>query len=309
MDWIGSAVLPSGAFLCSNPFWEVRLWPAGQFAAAKCGRWGADVAGILRAGEESLRYRDEVFRRLGWEYPRAYRAMIPAKISVTELKRYADAAETSFQQAYAPGVLSRTIAAKRPFFIEETEGLTSAEKGIALHFVMQHLDLANLRDRKLQEVIDELRSQVGRMAANDMLTIAEADSVDIMKIARFFSAPLGIRMLKAGRISREVPFTIEMPYSEVFPDLKDNTDTVKGREPAEEKILVQGMIDCLFEDAGGMTLLDYKTDYIPKGKRKEVRQAYRRQIEFYVRAAMSLYGQKKISSYIYFFWDGSVVEY
>ena len=45
---------------------------------------------------------------------------------------------------------------------------------------------------------------------------------------------------------------MSLPASVVYPDWQEG----------EEEVLVQGVIDCLFEDEEGLVLVDYKTDAI-----------------------------------------------
>ena len=59
-------------------------------------------------------------------------------------------------------------------------------------------------------------------------------------------------MQKATVIRREVPFTLAVPASEAYSHWRGE----------EETVLVQGVIDCIFEDEDGLVLLDYKTDGI-----------------------------------------------
>ena len=59
---------------------------------------------------------------------------------------------------------------------------------------------------------------------------------------------LGQRMLKADVLQREWMFTLRM-----------STEEAVGIA-SEESLLVQGAVDCCFEEGGGWILLDYKTD-------------------------------------------------
>ena len=49
--------------------------------------------------------------------------------------------------------------------------------------------------------------------------------------------------------------------------------------PENEILLIQGIIDCAFEEDGTMVLLDYKTDRVRDGE--ELAARYRDQLELY----------------------------
>ena len=59
--------------------------------------------------------------------------------------------------------------------------------------------------------------------------------------------------------------------------------------PAGETVLVQGVIDCYFEEEDGLVLLDYKTDRVHKAR--ELADRYRVQLDYYARALTQLTGK------------------
>ena len=76
----------------------------------------------------------------------------------------------------------------------------------------------------------------------------------------------------------------------------------------DEKVLVQGIIDCIIEEQDGLLILDYKTDVI-KGRfpggfdqaAKVMEARYRTQLEFYERAVQDIWKKNIKSKYLYFF--------
>ena len=121
--------------------------------------------------------------------------------------------------------------------------------------------------------------------------------IDLGKVETFFKSDIGKRALKAseeGRLSKEKPFTLKTERS--------------GRE-----ILVQGVIDCCFEENGGMTLVDYKSSYIRKGGRYEeeldrIRKEYKVQLELYSEAVKKGTGLDVNAAYLYLFNSGDYIE-
>jgi len=78
-------------------------------------------------------------------------------------------------------------------------------------------------------------------------------------------------MLASKSINREVPFNIEIPCHELYRDMED--EACHG-----ETLLLQGVVDCYFEEPDGIVLVDYKTDYVAPGNVETIRERYKVQI-------------------------------
>lgn len=247
------------------------------------------------AGYENSDLAGEVDRRLSWQYPYAKAFQVPVKVSVTELKRQFEA-EFSHEGETVPAeyLQGPLRLIKRPGFLETKQGLTSAEAGTAMHFVMQHLDFTLEKD--------SIEAQVAAMVTKAMLTQEQANSVDVEKIKEFLSSPLGQRLRASKNVNREVPFNLSLPCQELFEDMQ-------GDEYQGETVLLQGVIDCYFEEEDGIVLLDYKTDYVPPGAEEKIKERYRLQISYYSRALETLTGKSVKDKYIYLFYNGEVLEY
>lgn len=247
------------------------------------------------AGYENSDLAREVDRRLSWQYPYTKAFQVPVKVSVTELKRQFEA-EFSHEGETVPAeyLQGPLRLIKRPGFLERKQGLTPAEAGTAMHFVMQHLDFTLEKD--------SIEAQVAAMVTKAMLTQEQADSVYVEKIQKFLSSPLGQRLRASKSVNREVPFNLSLPYQELFEDMQ-------GEEYQGETVLLQGVIDCYFEEEDGIVLLDYKTDYVPPGAEEKIKERYRLQISYYSRALETLTGKSVKDKYIYLFYNGEVLEY
>ncbi|WP_058301918.1 UvrD-helicase domain-containing protein [Gorillibacterium timonense] len=178
---------------------------------------------------------------------------------------------------------------RRPKFAEH-RGLNAAERGTVYHAVLQRLPL----HPDLSEE-DVLRT-VEQMTARRLLTAEQAAVVAPAELFRFFQTEIGRRLLFAGRVERELPFSLKLKAGELYPGLQ-------GKD-AEETILVQGIIDCLFEDAGGLVLLDYKTDSLWREEAAGRAERYRIQLELYAKAVEQIRHRKPAEIHVYFF-DGA----
>lgn len=235
---------------------------------------------------------EEIKVRLDWEYSFPNAATHRSKQSVSEMKRQR---ETADEQSGTDLVkhFKKSIV-KRPKFMQEKQ-LSPAERGSAMHMVMQHVDLTK------QVSLDSLQAQLNWMVNNELLTPEQAEVIDKKLIVEFFQSELGNRYFHARLINREVPFTLSMPARHVYPSWKDE----------EESVFVQGIIDCVFEDENGLVLVDYKSDRISDRYKGGFEQAkpiladrYKMQINLYTRAIEQIWKRKITERYLFFF-DGA----
>ena len=75
--------------------------------------------------------------------------------------------------------------------------------------------------------------------------------------------------------------------------------------PEEEEILIQGVIDSFYIDEEGITLIDYKTDYVDSNQKAlsiaEIKQKYAKQLELYGEALSRITQLKVVHKYIYLY--------
>ena len=184
----------------------------------------------------------ELLATLRWQYPDAQAARQPLKLTVTGLLR----------ELHAPDAAQELV--ERPAFLSETAGrMTAAERGTAYHRVMQGLELEKLHGLNQRALSAELKRQMQAMADACRITPAQMQAVYAPALAQFFTGETGARLLQSGHVEREWPFNLRMSVSEAL------TQEEAGAYEDEE-ILVQGAIDCCFEEDGKWILLDYKTD-------------------------------------------------
>lgn len=237
-------------------------------------------------------YHEEITERLAWKYPFHEATQKRSKQSVSELKRMyeirdeASSTELAFQH-------DKPIY-RRPRFIQE-KTVTPAERGTAMHSVMQHIPLTK------KPTIASIERLLMDMQHKELLTAEQVEVVDPEQVVAFFATEIGKRMLTAPRVEREIPFSLAVPAIELYPN-----------DPFfDEQILVQGVIDCVFEDEKGIVLLDYKTDNIAERFAGDflkatpvLKKRYATQLAFYERALEQILKQSIREKYLFFF-DGS----
>lgn len=242
---------------------------------------------FMEGDSEHSEYKAEIERRLQWEYPYRQMNALPVKITVSELKRRFDTRfDEESSSMYVPALI------KKPMFLEESRNMSAAEKGTIMHFFMQHLDIA-FSSR------DQLQQQLSRMIEMELLTEEQAKTVDLTKILVLLESSLGKRMA-AAKLHREVPFNLEMGCTEIYTDLDE-------QKYGHHKVMLQGVIDCYFEDSDGLVLLDYKTDFV-KDSSDFIKQRYKVQIDCYTKALERITGKNVKERYIYLFHNGEILE-
>ena len=251
-----------------------------------------DKVQILEKVPEESSFAEEIKARLSWEYSFPDATVHRSKQSVSEIKRFAEMTDeqsgSDLVRRFKKSIL------KRPKFMQEKQ-LTPAERGTAMHMVMQHVDLT----KPVSE--DAIREQLNRMVDNELLTPEQAAVIDSQLIVQFFSTNLGQRYFHAKAIHREIPFTLSLPASEVYPNWKEE----------DEFVFLQGIIDCILEDDEGLVLIDYKSDGITNRYKEGFLQAkpileerYRLQINLYTKAIEHIWKRTITERYLFFF-DGA----
>lgn len=316
MDWIGMALAKhkdgklirdaAGSYVDlasqdEGSSWEVKVWKKEDIIVDKnVETVNKNVMELHKPSiienDKKEQYAEEIKRRLDWNYKYLEAAKIPANVSVSELKRAAaeDLDDGSTFSLYKTQIL------KKPRFLQEEKGLSPAERGTALHFVMQKLNLDKIYTTQ------QIQEQINYLVEKAFLTEEHAAAVNPFRILKFFKSSLGQRMLKVhkagGKIYREVPFYIDMPATAINPSLpKEIYDN--------EMVRLQGVIDTYFEENDGLVLLDYKTDYVGEDVTEEdIKERYRIQIKYYSDTLEKIMGLPVKEKYLYLFYTGEIVE-
>lgn len=249
------------------------------------------------AGELS----EEMGKVLDWQYDFCGTEEVPAKLSVSELKRRFS---RQLEQAdpLDGGIAASAVREQqeyvfsRPAFLQRKDEKTrrragGVQYGTLMHVVMQHLDLSgNLTEQGIKE-------QLAIMEEQEIITAEQAAMIRTGQVAGFFASPLGKRMLKAKKIWRELPFCRMLKADKYYEYVRDS----------EAEIFNQGVIDVLFQEADGrLVLLDYKTDR--ETAVDAVKEKYELQLELYGEAVQSIYGLAVAEKYLYMLRDGSVIQ-
>ena len=124
-----------------GPAWDIRWVDGSDLAAAPDSRRAAAAAEETKAEELDPAALAE---RLSWRYPHQADTLIPSKLTATQLK----GRNLDQEAAEAAPQPPRPILFPRPRFAAEALGLTAAQKGTALHLVMQFIDFSRAATKK-----------------------------------------------------------------------------------------------------------------------------------------------------------------
>lgn len=262
---------------------ELKRQISGEIRYREYTHWKGDMV-----YDETLALQLE--ERFSYEYPYRFLQEIPGKISVSELKGQVlegeEAVEMFPEEKVEPLIPE--------FMQKDREELKGAARGTAYHRVLEHLDYS------CADSPEAIREQIERMKEKGRIDEEMAQSVREKQIFWFVTSHLGMRMKKAEerqKLWREQQFVISIPANEKNP-LWDMNQT----------ILLQGIIDGYFEEEDGLVLVDYKTDYVEKGKEQELVNKYQKQLFYYARALEKLRGKKVKEAYLYSFGAGKALK-
>lgn len=263
--------------------------PAVQESARICSETYENAAADPRLAEE-------IRRRLAFRYDSG-RERLPAKLSVSRLR------PDVLDEYDLSKDLSETVYAPRdPDFLSGTP-LSGADVGTATHMFMQFCDFKALRSKGA-------RSELGRLIGERFIAPESAGLVRLYEADRFGKSRICSRILASPFVKRELRFNVALD-AENFSSDPASAERLRG-----EKLLVQGVIDCLYEDQDGtLTVLDYKTDYMPaafRGREEEfgdlLRERHRDQLNYYGAAAEIITGRPVGRRLIWSFAAGRAFE-
>ncbi len=247
---------------------------------------------VLPPKEESLFVADDAIaallrERFSYTYSHAAAANIPGKLSVSRLY------PAAMDEEELPLFLAEEETLSLPRFMGN-DAPDPARRGTATHLFMQFCDFHRLYSEGTDAEIDRLTSL-------RFITPADGALIFRKETEAFRTSHLLSELLYAPRIYRELRFHAYMPASAF------SLDEERKRALQGEKLLVQGVIDCVyFRPDGSYVLVDYKTDRLSQAElaertlaEKKLLSRHAEQLSYYARAASSIFGAPPAEILIY----------
>ncbi len=227
---------------------------------------------------------EELSLKLDYRYPHEESVSLPSKLTATMLPSKEQDGEA------LPLIRPRNQLFRKANFKAETSPLSGAEKGEASHIVMQFIDFSKTGS------LSEIEAEIGRIGALGHINERQAAAVDRQSILRFFQSETGGLILSAEKVLREFRFSLLCPTKLFF------------ENGGSEQVLLQGVIDCCLEEKDGLTIIDYKTDYVTEESLPELTEGYRKQILAYAYAMERIKNKPVKRRLLCFLRTGQVVE-
>ena len=258
--------------------WSIRLWHENGEASGTAVE-DAEEAGVPQDFTEPDR------AALDFVYPHAAVTTVPTKITATQLK----GRELDQEVAGGAGTVRRPSEPEKPRFLQEIHGLSAAERGTAIHLVMQYLPMDTAAEEQ------SVAAQVQALEQRRLLTPAQAEAVDKRAVAAFLRSPLADRIRGAEQVWREYRFALLMP-----------AERYAGGAEGEE-MLLQGVADCVFRKDGALTVVDFKTDRVTAEEAPARAEIYRGQLQAYSDALSRIMEMPVERRVLYFFQCGQEI--
>ncbi len=225
---------------------------------------------------ENQETKDKIKQLLNWKYPYTEVSEIPTKTSVTKIKELANAEQiqerTKDLKIDIQEDSTQTSISAKPKFLKDSKDnkITNAQKGTVMHLCVQKMNEKEEYDLlKIQNLIEELRTK-------EIISSTEADCIDANRLLGYTRSNLWQELKEAKEINKEKAFYINVKASKLYNNISKEMD---------EDILVQGIIDLYYIDKNdNIVLVDYKTDYVEKGKEELLVEKYKEQLNLYKEA-------------------------
>ncbi len=208
---------------------------------------------------------------------------IPAKVSASVLAHR--------------GLQAEFVASSKPAFAIGS-GSDPAAVGTAVHLFLQKADFDRLYDEIREQ--GDISREKQRLVSQGLMPADKAELVEKEHVEKFVKSSLFERMRNADNIFREYRFTARLPADILYPD--ESSECV---DAGKYETVLQGEIDCLFEENGGIVIVDYKTDRTRDMQALAGR--YSLQLELYKKAAEKLFDKKVTECCIFSLYNGEAV--
>lgn len=226
----------------------------------------------------------EVFRkRFNFEYAHEAAVHLPGKFSVSELKH------EKIEEADEEAVHLVQLEKHKPAMQDsaEPERNDGALRGNAYHKVFE------LFDYEVSPDVKSVREFIHGLVLTGRIDEDYERLVNPKRFVEFLNTQLGQRMKKAalsGKMYRERQFITGFPAYKIKQEYAC----------CEDIIMVQGIIDCCFEEDGQIVIVDYKTDHVePDDARDILVKRYEKQLRLYADAVEQISGVKVKECIIY----------
>lgn len=177
----------------------------------------------------------------------------------------------------------------KPAFMSDGDG-SGTEFGTAIHRIMETLP------REQGKNTEYIKRHINALVECGDIRPELLRTINAAKVAGFYSSAIGERIIAAKEVYRESEFEIGADAGELY----------SAPELSGEIALLQGVIDCWFEEDGEVVLVDYKTDRVKEID--EIHQKYDIQLALYAQALEKITKKRVKEKFIYLFSRDIVIQ-
>lgn len=235
---------------------------------------------VFTTNQEQL---SQIGASLEFSYDHIGATTIPSKQTATQIKGREKDHEVSEGANYTPAFQWR-----RPAFAGKEKQATL--RGKAIHMVLQYIAYDRCRN------CDEIQQQITDMIERKLLPADWGALVDASLFLPLLETPMGQKLATSSHVVREFKFSILDDASRYSQDV------------SQERVLLQGVVDCAILDEDGIIILDFKTDRIKQEELSDRVEHYRPQVIAYASALSRIYKKPVKSVQLYFFELNQFVE-
>lgn len=274
--------------------------------------------GFAIESEEGRRIQEAVYRRMDFSYPYSAASKIQSKFTVSEINRVKSGGKK--EGADIPEIVKELLPEEREL------SFSPAQKGTIMHKVMQFISFHEILEAEEEE--KALSIQIEHMMEKGLLEKEEKAVINETNILKFVRSDMGKRVVASAKVCKEQSFNLIKNADELFGKelkglLEDDSGQVDfnavsiGEREERVELMIQGTIDCFFEEEDGFVLLDYKTDHISRAEQaseeerrilfRQRAQQYETQIALYKEAIEASLEKPVKEAYLYFLSYGEMI--
>ena len=208
-------------------------------------------------------YKKIIDERVNHKYKYDYVSKLPSKMSISRL--YPEILDGSQNDDIEIKPLKEL-----PLFLSDNSIEVNAnERGTSTHVFMQFCNFENL-------VTHGVDAEIENLLSNDFISKRDSEIINKAHLNAFLKSDLLKDILKSKMVMREFRFNVMLDAKEFSsdPNLQN------------EKVLVQGVTDCIYEnEANELVLVDYKTDFVTADNyEKTLKERHSTQLTYYKKA-------------------------
>ena len=268
---------PVQTFISDHP-WKICFSEQGQEAVSE-----AAPVSLIQPLPENI--EKMLLDGLSFRYAYTAATKTPSKQTVTDRKgrqKDMEAAEDTQES------LLQSHTWRQPSFrLRKEQG---KNYGNAIHAALQHIQYENCGS------VSMIQQEIVRLVEEHYLTEEQGNLVNCEKIAKFFATDIGKKLRSGTEYLREFKFSI-LDRGEIY-----------GQGLEGEEVLLQGVVDCALLEKDGITVLDFKTDFVTEESLTAKINHYRSQVLAYADALCRIYEMPVKMRYLYFFHLDRLVE-